>query len=70
MDVSNTPAYLKLSAIIWVNIRIELFATTVTFLLIMLAVSSAIPPSVIGLALTYAIAMTGNINLLLVWIYL
>jgi ABC-type multidrug transport system fused ATPase/permease subunit len=69
MDVSNTPAYLKLSAVIWVNIRIELFATTVTFLLIMLAVSSAIPPAVIGLALTYAIAMTGNINLLLVSIY-
>lgn len=66
MDISNTPAYLKLSAIIWVNIRIELLATAVTFLLIILGVSSAIPPAVIGLALTYAIALTGNINLLLV----
>ena len=66
MDLSNTPAYLKLSAVIWVNIRIELLATAVTFILIILAVSSAIPPATIGLALTYAIALTGNINLLLV----
>lgn len=66
MDLSNTPAYLKLSAAIWVNIRIELLATTVTVLLILLGVSSAISPSLIGLALTYSIAMTGNINLLLV----
>jgi ABC-type multidrug transport system fused ATPase/permease subunit len=66
MDLSNIPAYLKLTAAIWVNIRIELIGTTVTLLLILLGVSSTISPSSIGLGLTYAIALCGNINLLLI----
>jgi len=66
MDVSNAPAYLKLTAPIWVNLRIELLATTVSVILILMGLSSAIPPSQIGLSLTYAIALTGLINLLLI----
>lgn len=66
MDTSNIPNFLRFMSGIWVNIRIELLASTVTTVLVLLGVSSAVSPSLIGLSLTYAISMTGLINLFLV----
>lgn len=66
MDDSNTPAYMRLSAAIWIGIRMEVLSTLLTLTLSLLGVSSSSNPSLIGLALTYSGGITGLLNLLLI----
>ncbi|EGF83523.1 hypothetical protein BATDEDRAFT_18633 [Batrachochytrium dendrobatidis JAM81] len=65
MDLSNTPSMLKLLGSVWVNMRIELLASIVVLTLVLIGSYSDIHSSQIGIALTYAIGLTGLINLLL-----
>ncbi|KAH6571206.1 hypothetical protein BASA60_007281 [Batrachochytrium salamandrivorans] len=65
MNLSNTPSMLKVLGSVWVNLRIEILASTVILVLVLIGTTSDINSSQIGIALTYAIALTGLINLLL-----
>ncbi|KAJ3165062.1 hypothetical protein HDU88_004781 [Geranomyces variabilis] len=65
LDDSNTPSYLRFCADIWVTLRIELLASGVLFAVAMLGNTDAIKSSLLGLALTYAVALTYTCNLLL-----
>jgi ATP-binding cassette, subfamily C (CFTR/MRP), member 1 len=66
MDESNTPAYMRLGAAIWIGIRMEVLSTLLTLVLCILGVTSAIAGAQIGLALTYSTGITGLLNLLLI----
>ncbi|KAH9248706.1 hypothetical protein BASA83_009436 [Batrachochytrium salamandrivorans] len=65
MNLSNTPSMLKVLGSVWVNLRIEILASTVILVLVLIGTTSNINSSQIGIALTYAIALTSLINLLL-----
>lgn len=66
IDESNTPAFMRLSASIWIGIRMEVLSTSLTLLLCILGVTSAIEGATIGLALTYSVGITSLLNLLLI----
>ncbi|KAI8903608.1 P-loop containing nucleoside triphosphate hydrolase protein [Gorgonomyces haynaldii] len=65
MDESNVPTYMRLSSSIWIGIRMEVLSTTLTLLLGCLGISSAIDPSIIGVAFTYSLGITGLFSMLL-----
>ncbi|KAH9246439.1 hypothetical protein BASA81_016031 [Batrachochytrium salamandrivorans] len=58
MNLSNTPSMLKVLGSVWVNLRIEILASTVILVLVLIGTTSDINSSQIGIALTYAIALT------------
>ncbi len=65
MDESNTPSYMRLSAAIWIGIRMEVLSTLLTLVLCILGVTASIEAATIGLALSYSVGITGLLNLLL-----
>ncbi len=66
IDDANCPTFLRQSASIWINIRMESLSTLVVLLLALLGLLKAISPSLMGLALTYAIGFTGGLAFFLI----
>ncbi|KAJ3307775.1 hypothetical protein HDU76_004381, partial [Blyttiomyces sp. JEL0837] len=65
LDLSNSPRYLYLCTSIWVTIRIEILASLLILTVCILGVTSAVKPTYIGLTLSYALSVVGQVGFLL-----
>ncbi|KAJ3023063.1 hypothetical protein HKX48_004357 [Thoreauomyces humboldtii] len=65
MDKSTAPYYLQLAAATWISVRLEISTSVLILLLAALGTAGVIGTSLLGLAFSYAIPLTSNINLVL-----
>ncbi|RKO83429.1 ABC transporter type 1, transmembrane domain-containing protein, partial [Blyttiomyces helicus] len=65
MDHSNSPEYIQLSSLVWVQLRAETLAHISVLVLCLIATGGRISPSLAGVAFTNSIALSGKLNLLL-----
>ena len=66
MNENNVPTYMRLGAGVWIGIRMEVLSTFLTLALCLLGLLSETNGASIGLALTYAVGLSGLLNLLLI----
>ncbi|RKO92589.1 P-loop containing nucleoside triphosphate hydrolase protein [Blyttiomyces helicus] len=66
IDRSNSPEYLQLAALSWVQLRAEAFGSVVILVMSLIFTGSSVSPSLAGLALINAISSTILLNLILV----
>ncbi|KAI8895252.1 P-loop containing nucleoside triphosphate hydrolase protein [Globomyces pollinis-pini] len=62
MDNSLSPAFLLLNCNVWISIRLEFFAASLTLTLVLLSTTKLISSDNIGLSLTYTISLSMQAN--------